>query len=432
MADDALTDVLREKGVITKEDYIRIQAEKEKKEEQAKRETKKQLADETKKQIETNLPVKVGFGHHGFSLATRDGKFETNIQWRFQFRYSFPFDSPPRTLKQFNVTEPDSSSFNVRRARIKVGGHGYKPWLKYYFEFDWPSARLLDWRVMVSKFKWATLKIGQYKIDYNRERRDSSGKQQFAERSIVNREFTIDRQIGATLYGHLFPGSMADSRYWVGVYNGTGRGENPNDDTNHMYMGRLQWNFLGRDLKFQQTDVEYHEQPAGSVAFAAVTGISKCTRFSSGGCGNLDGFLSPSKAVKGEFRIDQMMEETAFKWRGFSLQHEFHWKQIKDSQKPTGPGSKTNMMGSYSQVGYFPHYMIPLVPKPLEIAFRYAFVDPNVFMPNDMRREFTWGLNWFFAGHRNKLTADVRREVLAQAGADRSEWGGRLQYDVSF
>jgi phosphate-selective porin len=128
------------------------------------------------------------------------------------------------------------------------------------------------------------------------------------------------------------------------------------------------------------------------------------------------------------------MEEFAIKWRGLAIQHEYHWKQIKDSTLAEGAaGRKTNMMGSYAQISYFPHYLIPVVPKPLEIAFRYAFVDPNVSVKNDKRQEFTGGINWFFAGHRNKLTLDASHLTLAvPTGKDLTEQRVRLQWDVSF
>ncbi len=412
----AVEDLLLERGLISKEDWVKLKAEQEYgQEEQVQR-------------LDDEFPIRLGYGGKGLEFSTKDGKYKTQIQWRLQFRYSYPEDSDPRVAKDFDDVQ--ESSFNIRRARIKVGGHGYQPWLKYYFEYDWPSSNLLDWRVMVEKYKWLQLRIGQWKINYNRERVDSSGKQQFVERSIVNREFTIDRQQGAMLYGHLFPGTPADMWYYAGVFSGTGRGNPRNDDNNMMYMGRLQWNFLGRDLGFSQSDVEYTLRPTGSIAWAGVTNISNCTRFSSSGCGNLDGFPSPSAAGLGRFRLDQMMEEFAFKWRGFSVQHEFHWKQVKDTINQT----KTNLMGSYSQVGYFFHNLLPIVPKPLETAFRFAFVDENVHIPDDVRREYTLVFNWFFAGHANKLTLDLSHltnEDPTIAGTQTEE-RIRLQWDISF
>ena len=439
IAGDTLADVLREKGTISKEDYVRIQANEEKK------------AAEMEKQQAEKSNVKVGWGKKGFTFSTVDGLFKTAIQWRFQGRFTYPERGDPRSVGNFG--DQDEATFELRRVRMKVGGHGYKPWIKYYFEVDWQptrsaganpngsSTRLIDWRIMLEKYKWLQLRIGQWKINYNRERVDSSGKQQFVERSIVNRVFTIDRQVGAMLYGHLAPGTLFDSWYYAGVWTGSGRGE-ANDDDQMMYMGRFQWNFLGRDLKWTQSDIKHHEKPTGSLAVAGYTTTGKCTRWSSSGCGTLGGvnslglaFTGDGAASNGQFRVEGMMEEFAFKWRGLSIQHEYHWKQVKDSGggMPGVASSKTNLMGSYSQIGYFPHYLIPAVPKPLEFAFRYAFVDPNVSAKNDKRQEFTLATNWFFAGHRNKITMDVSHLTLSRPAAnDITEQRFRLQWDVSF
>ena len=443
-AGDTLSDVLKEKGMITKEDWIRIQAAEEKK------------AEEEKKKQEEEFPVIAGWGKKGFTLETRDGFFKTAIQWRFQGRFSYPERTDADSFEDFSGDD-DESTFELRRVRLKVGGHAYRPWIKHYLEVNWQStsnsgssagsASLITWRFTLDKYKWAQLRIGQWKVNYNRERVDSSGKQQFVERSIVNTVFTLDRQVGAMLMGRLAPGTFADLWYHLGVFTGSGRGE-ANDDDNMMWMGRLQWNFLGRDLKSSQSDIEYHKNPAASAAFGAYTNIGKCTRWSSSGCGTLQNgfttslgvpYTSDSDAVNGQFRTDGMMEEFALKWRGLSIQHEYHWKQIKDTGRPgTGgnPGasrSKTNLMGSYSQIGYFPHYLIPTIPKPLEIAFRYAFVDPNVSVKNDKLQEFTGAINWFFAGHRNKLTLDATHfELDRPVGSNQHEQRIRLQWDVSF
>lgn len=435
-AGEALTDILREKGVITKEDWIKVQAAEEKK------------AAEQEKQLKEEFPVRAGWGKKGFTLETVDGKWKTAIQFRFQGRLTHPDSGDEDSVEDFS--DNDETTFELRRVRLKVGGHGYQPWLKYYFEVDWQptrssgtsgsDTRLIDWRIMIEKYKWLQLRVGQWKINYNRERVDSSGKQQFVERSIVNTVFTIDRQVGVMAYGRLAPGTMADSWYYAGVFTGSGRGER-NDDTNMMYMGRYQWNFLGRDLKFSQSDIKYHEKPAGSIAFGGYTTIGKCTRWSSSGCGSLSGFTSDGSAVDGQFRVDGMVGEFALKWRGLSIQNEYHWKQIKDAGQPGVAPSKTNLQGSYAQIGYFPHYAIPIIPKPLEVAFRYAFVDPNQHADNDNLEEFTGSINWFFAGHRNKLTVDYSHLTLETtrddfgiptSPRDVSEDRVRLQWDISF
>ena len=124
------------------------------------------------------------------------------------------------------------------------------------------GARVIDWRVDLAKWDWGGIRMGQWKVDLNRERVDSSGRQQFVERSIVNRIFTVDRQVGIQLRGRLFDGTLADLNYYAGVFNGEGRSVR-NSSEDHLYMGRLQWNFLGRELAWKQTDVEFTEKTYG-------------------------------------------------------------------------------------------------------------------------------------------------------------------------
>ena len=392
--------------------------------------------------VSEESPIKASYGSKGFQLATRDGNFATNLQWRAQFRYSNPFGSDPRQVKNFNADS--TSSFEQRRLRMKIGGHGFQPWIKYYFEVDLQpardvdadaissGARVIDWRVDLAKWDWGGIRMGQWKVDFNRERVDSSGRQQFVERSIVNRIFTVDRQVGVQLRGRLFEGSGADLNYYAGVFNGEGRSVKNSSDE-HLYVGRLQWNFLGRQLKTRQTDVEFTELPTGSFAVAGLTNEGPCTRWSSSGCGNLDGFAKPIAAQDDQFKIEQGLQEFAFKYRGFSVQQEWHRKFITDRVE----GTESDLTGAYFQAGYFFHNWIDAIPAPLEFAARYAYVkEPNKAdrMLYNEREEFTLGANWFFNGHRNKLTFDFSHLTLDDTllMQKESENRVRLQWDVSF
>jgi phosphate-selective porin len=456
-ADTTLLDILLENGAITQQQYDELAAKEslsaddivaapEKAGETATvemDETVEAAIDEAvEKKIEDEFPVKASYGSSGFRLETRDGNFQTNLQWRAQFRYSNPFGGDPRQLDDF--ADEQSSSFEPRRLRMKIGGHGFQPWIKYYFEVDLQpardvdadaissAARVIDWRIDLAKWDWGGIRLGQWKIDLNRERVDSSGRQQFVERSIVNRVFTMDRQVGLQFRGRLFKGTPADLRYYAGVFNGEGRSVR-NTSNDHLYMGRLQWNFLGRDLSWRQTDVEFTEKPTGSFAIAGFTNTGPCTRWSSSGCGNLDGFESPITAASDQFEIEQAVQEFAFKYRGLSIQQEYHRKFITDRVA----GTKSDLTGAYLQAGYFFHNLLDFIPAPLEFAARYAYVEE----PNETERavynernEYTLGANWFFSGHNNKLTLDFSRLTLDDGlvSFNDSENRVRLQWDVSF
>src|SRR5690606_8364585 len=74
------------------------------------------------------------YGSKGFELTTADNRFRLQLQSRLQFRFATPQDRHPVTFEDFD--QPASHVLKNNRARLKVGGHGYKPWLKYYWEYD--------------------------------------------------------------------------------------------------------------------------------------------------------------------------------------------------------------------------------------------------------------------------------------------------------
>jgi len=395
----------------------------------------KPVADRPKNKVlesDENAKPLFRYNKSGLQIGEKGkGRFFSKVNIRSQIRFSSPIRSAPRTPSQF--ARADENDLRFRRARFKMDGHAFKPWINYKFEHGLVENRVLDARMTIGKWDWLQFRFGQWKADYSRERMDSSGKQQFADRSIVNRAFTLDRQKGATILGRLMKGTLGDSRYYVGVFAGNGRGFQPksgprlnHDDGAPMWMARYQWNFLGRDAGYSQSDLEYHEKPAASLAFGTVSNRSRYTRFSSSGGGQLDGFEA---GQPGQYSLRQFMEEATMKYRGLSLQHELHWKRIKDNVNI----STTYMRGSYVQAGYFFHYLFPRIPKQLEIGARWGFVDPNRARGNDLQKEAVLVVNWFFQGHGNKLTFDTSRYALGQVnGPDLNDTQMRLQWDVSF
>jgi hypothetical protein len=191
-------------------------------------------------------------------------------------------------------------------------------------------------------------------------------------------------------------------------------------------VARYQWNVFRRELPFSQSDVAGRAQPAASLAVATLSNRSPFTLFTGAGGGGLPGF-PPGEA--GQYAVRQWLEEAAFHWRGFSFQHEFHWKTIDDNQT----GVETRMQGTYVQAGVFVYRPEPGKPKGLELAARYAFVDPNEAVDEDRRREITAAANWFFRGHSNKITFDFSRLSLEQAAApELVSHRARLQWDIHF
>ncbi|MGS2765009.1 OprO/OprP family phosphate-selective porin [Sinomicrobium sp. M5D2P9] len=369
---------------------------------------------------------KIDYSNKGFELKSSDNRYLLQIQGRVQFRFATPDDQDPVTFDDYGTG--NSNLFEVNRARLKVGGNVYQPWLKYYWEYELQRSNLLDFRVMVEKWDWLKLKIGQWKVEYSRERRISSGEQGMMDRSIINRPFTVDRQQGIELYGRLKNGGMLDFSYWAGVFTGTGRGSEFNDDRHLMYFGRVQWNVLGEDLGFKSSDFNFHHKPQAIIALAGITNRSPYTRFSQSGGGFLHGF---EDGAASQYRVNQYNLETAFVYNGFSWQSEWHHKDIID--RLTETNDMTTMEGFYLQAGYLVNSTFEWWPRELEIAGRYARFTPDVDWKNDFQEEVTLAFNWFFKEHKNKLTLEISHfdhEVENHRIDDKLRF--RVQWDISF
>src|SRR6187551_1353338 len=138
--------------------------------------------------VDSSKQATIKYGSKGFEFRTGDDKFLMQIQSRFQFRFATPEDQDPVTFDDFS--DEKKRVLKINRARLKVGGHAYKPWIKYNWEYELAQSNLLDFRIMIEKWEGLRIKVGQWKIEYSRERYISSGEQQMVDRSVINRPFT--------------------------------------------------------------------------------------------------------------------------------------------------------------------------------------------------------------------------------------------------
>jgi phosphate-selective porin OprO/OprP len=102
---------------------------------------------------DTTKIVTVKYGNKGFEFKTTDDKFLLQIQSRLQFRFYTPNDQEPLTYDDYNIDE-NKTAFKINRARLKVGGHAFETWLKYYWEYELSQSNLLDFRFMIEKWDY--------------------------------------------------------------------------------------------------------------------------------------------------------------------------------------------------------------------------------------------------------------------------------------
>ena len=54
------------------------------------------------------------------------------------------------------------------------------------------------------------------------------------------------------------------------------------------------------------------------------------------------GWIRSVSAGTGQYKVDQVVAEFAYKYKGFSTQHEYHWKNIVDKTLAAGASGQDN------------------------------------------------------------------------------------------
>ena len=356
------------------------------------------------------LPLDLGY-ENGFYLQTHDGKFSMKTTGRFQFRYSFEdFDR-----------KNDDSSFRIRRARLFYKGNAYSKYLKYFIQLRAESTgtkdrskavELFDWYVDLTRYQFAMIRLGQWKVPFNRQRVVSAGNLQLIGRSAANDEFALDRQIGVQGFGKLFDKKL---EYYFGFFNGNNRNESRNDNNEHMFIFRTSYNFLGgygKGISEAESDIAYSETTlahiSGAIAFDSTENVTM----------NLEGL---GEVTANETDRTSLVAEYGFKYKGFSAIGEYYWRKTHGIMD-------TNIIdqGFFAQAGYF------LIPMKFEVSARYSLIDFDDQLESDATRETTFGLNWFFAEHKSKLQFNAIRIDSEKPGPDDIDYKYRFQYQMSF
>ena len=172
------------------------------------------------------------FGKGLYNVVAEDNSWSMKFGMRVQSLYV-----GENVINETDGVLPGTSSFLIRRARLKFGGHILTSKLKYKIELGLSNKDLgkvdattnmapkmildavIKWNFAENFVLWA----GQTKLPGNRERVVSSANMQFVDRSLLNKNFNIDRDMGMQLRHHINVGEKFLIREMVAVSQGEGR-----------------------------------------------------------------------------------------------------------------------------------------------------------------------------------------------------------------
>jgi len=367
----SLEDVLKEKGVITEADY---------------------------KEVTKVKPLDYKLGK-GFIFTSADEKFQLSIGGRLITRYTF-FDR-----EVYSTTSPsDTSQFLLKKAQLNFAGYAYTKNLTYRLQMDLSNAgnnRMLEYAFVNYKvIDELQILAGQTKLPYSRQNLAASSNLEFVDVSLPTSAFSPGYDLGVIASGKVLGGVI---NYDLGVEGGTGQ-TTPRVGNNNAFLARLQFNPLGA-FAFSEGDPEFSEKPlvtVGSTYYMNTLRKTGAATFETNNVGlaGTSGWLGSNAAVFNateKVDINSVNIDAAFKWKGAFAQAEYFWGQ--------GDGQVSDAtviaQGYYVQAGYC------ILPKKLELAMRYSYLDPNRNLTNNLQTEVIGAISYYFNNHNLKLQADI-------------------------
>lgn len=346
----------------------------------------------------------------GFVFTSPDQKFQLQLGGQIQAQYE---------LDDYQVaSKQDVSQFNLRRVKTLLSGYAFTKDLTYKATYNWSNVVKDNSKAMEEvnmKYRVADelqVMLGQEKIQYSRQWITSNTAQQFVDGSFVRNAFMPGYDTGINLHGDLWSGLI---KYDAGIFGGAGQNTKNKTDDN-AYNFRVVVNPLG-EMKYGEGDLENSAKPLVSLGSSYYLNTVKKTVSGTGAAttsaisNNNSNFVTDTNgwlgaAVKGKYfgttvaediSVDSWEADFACKWRGASMQGEYFWgKAVGETS-----GKELIARGGYVQAGYF------VIPQRLELALRYAWMDPNRQVSSDSISEIQGGVNYFLYGNTLKIQGDV-------------------------
>ncbi len=377
-------------------------------------------------QSSTHSPASFDFNDRGIQFMTADSAQKVIMRFRMQNQITY------NTISDEDFSAA-STELAVRRLRLRFGGVLYK-YLSFNIQLGFARRDLdlsdsdvpniiRDASVIWNFSPNAQIGIGQTKLPGNRQSIISSGDQQFADRSIVNSYFTLDRDFGIQAY-YSTNIENVQLKFRGSLSNGDGRYAPKLKGADFSYAARFEilpfGKFAGGGDYFESDLIR---EPKPKLSIASTYSINEnATR--------TRGQLGPQLLEKRTFSM--LQTDALLKYNGFAFYAEFSQRMCDDpftglkngAQVYVFAGQGLLLQGSY------------LFENNLEIAARMAEVTPDKSIQEykgaELQRHLTGCLTYYIHNHRAKAQLELTHNTLENLVTDisKSNWIGRFNFEL--
>ena len=369
----------------------------------------------------------------GLHVESDDGAFAIETRLRAQLLYTVEGEEGQRV----------GQSFELRRARLQFAGHVFGEDNEFKAELALsPSdvgmrdnslpqtSPLLDFYFQFNQIDNLSFRVGQYKVPYSRQRVVSSGDLSMVDRSVVNNEFNLDRDIGFDFRSENFLG-LDLFRYYLGMYVGEGRNTNALRDFGMMYLGRVEFLPFGDFKDYSEGDLTISKTPKLSIGLAY--GFIAHA-------GKNQGILGSAPSDGGTTNVHNFDADFVFRLMGLSIEGELALRsgkrrpgmELTDVNDTPDDSSDDELLieaprngwGLVGQAGYL------VSDTGFEVVARAAMNRATDTSSMTERNEYGLAVNYYFAGHPLKVQLDLFRLGAKAPAADQFAWDDRLRIQL--
>jgi len=419
---------------------------------------------------------------NGFRIVDQQDESLYYLRLRFglQFRYTYmAFDNCI-----IDNADDEWNNFLLRRARLFADGLAPNENWYYFFHLQLEptsTVNLNDGYIRWQRFSVCRVQFGRMKIPYGLEFIQSAFALNGVERTIFSGETDVDgkaRDVFGALIGRFWPGGNSRFpvsghrlvgtlypvggmllyrsqginvhgnipvpgfddqsllQYWTGIFNGRDtRGiSNPTDDM--LYSFRLAYAPFGKVNLTTQGDLPISKSIKAGLLFSFFYGLDKASLR----------YDSPTMDyVADTYRLEEYGYNLAalVRYQGLSIDLEYGSETFNMLGNTVDNSDGYNRLGARVNIGYF------ILPNDFEVVFKWAFFErirdnsrtaslrtglglvetcQGTAVEQNLQ-QYTWGANYYFFGHNQKICLDYSFLLRSLKPADPGALAVDNQYD---
>jgi len=363
----------------------------------------------------------------GIQYSSIDSTFYINFRFRMQSRLKYYSNAG-------DDLGVDKFEARVRRLRLRMDGYLYNPKISYSIQLaftrgdqdfdDTGVANIVRDAVVFYNFTDNFyISFGLNKLPGNRQRVNSSGALQFAERSLVNATFNVDRDFGLKAYYSAKLGAVPLHLYGA-VTTGEGRVVNETDG-GLAYTGRAEILPMGEFTNggdYSEGDLE--REPTPKLSIGGGYSYNDNTTRSRGQTGK---DLYDPRTLKTSFA------DAIFKYSGWAYQAEY-MRMTVDNPVTTNTDGENRYAFKGEGLNQQLSYLIS-DREGYEVAGRYTIIKPHQDLSafEQQTDVVELGLTKYFRAHRLKLQFNTYYQVSGGRYATSNPgnyWGSTFQVEL--